>query len=128
MVRLQPVRIEGVSTTHRLVVSAVVAWKDTGRIGSRDEAIAAVREGALVTVEACGALLDATLAAHGAAVASVPLNVKQRSWRRRLWRFASWGDIAQEPCLARMQAAAPDLPPAVHEYLLGWVIYWYYER
>lgn len=123
-----PAQIEGASLSHRLAVSAVVAWKDFGKFSSRDGAIAAVQGEASTGLsdDECGDLIDLTAAAYEAALHSVPLNVRRR--RFRVSPFASAKDIDQEACLQAMRDVAPDLPHLVHDYLLGWVIYWHWVR
>lgn len=71
-------------------------------------------------------LLDEVAAAHDAAVAAVPRHVKRR--RFKLHPFATSKDIDRAACVAEVKAAVPDLPAAVREYLVGWVIHWHYVR
>ncbi len=104
----------------------VVRWKDHGQYGPRKDAVAALRRRADVPVEEAERLFDLVAAAHEAAVRAVPCHVRRR--RLKVHPFASARDIDQAACRADVMAAVPDLPEAVCDSLLGWVVYWHWMR
>lgn len=101
-------------------------WKDHGNYGSRDNAIAALQRRADLPTQEAERLLGLLSLAHEVAVKAVPSHVQQR--RSKVNPFASAKDIDHAACLQVMQEAVPELPSAVHEHLLGWVVYWHWMR
>ncbi len=116
----------GVSDAYQVAVDVVIRWKDHGNYGSRQRAAAALQPRASVPNHEAERLLDLVSTAHEAAVRAVPLHARPR--RVRLHPFASAADIDKEACKADISGAVPDLPEAVSDAVLDWVIYWHWMR
>lgn len=117
---------EGIPLPYEVAVDVVRRWKDFGNYGSRQKALAALQRRAGVPIHEADRLLDLVSAAHEAAVRAVPLHARHR--RVRLNPFASADDIDHAACKADIGAAVPELPDAVRDSVLGWVVYWHWMR